>query len=65
MIAHQVIDGAAAAQAGPGARARILVIDDEQAIRSALSRALEAEGFKDRFRRDRFRRAQASASRRL
>ncbi len=46
MIAHQVIDGAAAAQAGPGARARILVIDDEQAIRSALSRALEAEGFR-------------------
>ena len=44
MITHQVIDGAAGTQAGPGARARILVIDDEQAIRSALSRALEAEG---------------------
>jgi DNA-binding response OmpR family regulator len=46
MITHQVMASAAGAQAGPQARARILVIDDEQAIRSALSRALEAEGLR-------------------
>jgi DNA-binding response OmpR family regulator len=36
---------AAEALAGPAVRARILLVDDEEAIRSALGRALAAEGY--------------------
>jgi DNA-binding response OmpR family regulator len=44
MITHQLIPGVPGAQAGPSAGARILLVDDEEAIRSAVGRALAAEG---------------------
>jgi DNA-binding response OmpR family regulator len=44
MTADHVIDDRDAALAAPVARGHILIVDDEQAIRSALGRALLAEG---------------------
>jgi two-component system, OmpR family, response regulator len=44
MTAGHVTDEADGAGASPVARGRILLIDDEQAIRSAIGRALAAEG---------------------
>ncbi|MBV9381665.1 MAG: response regulator transcription factor [Streptosporangiaceae bacterium] len=44
MTADHVTDDTCPAQARSVARGRILLVDDEQAIRSALGRALRAEG---------------------
>ena len=44
MTADQILDEEYRSRGGPVARGRILLVDDEQAIRSALGRALTAEG---------------------
>jgi DNA-binding response OmpR family regulator len=44
MNADQILDERDRSRVGPVARGRILLVDDEQAIRSALGRALTAEG---------------------
>jgi two-component system copper resistance phosphate regulon response regulator CusR len=44
MITHERADGAAHTLTGAAVGTRILLVDDEQAIRSSLGRALAAEG---------------------
>jgi DNA-binding response OmpR family regulator len=44
MTVDQILDERDRSRVGPVARGRILLVDDEQAIRSALGRALTADG---------------------